>query len=101
MRPIGLLTCDDCGGEHKVHVNRSGHLVSMISCPASDKGMLGPLARNELRKLLFEARRELELAEQMFISDRLHYRDLATQIDDVYRRLVNVQNTIDAHSPKR
>ena len=101
MRSIGVLACDDCGGEHKVHVNRAGQLIALVSCPASEEGFLGPMARNELRKQLFEARHELELAEAMFGGDRVSYQDLSLQIDEIHRRLVRAQKTLDAHLLER
>lgn len=98
MRRIGMLDCGDCGGKHDVHVNRAGQLVSLVSCPASSNGFLGPVAQNRLRQQLDEARRELSAAEQLFSNDRVNYLDLAAQLDEVHRRLVLAQNTILEHS---
>ncbi len=98
MRRIGYLDCGDCGKQHEVHVNRAGQLVSLVSCPASSNGFLGPVAQNRLRAQLDEARRELSAAEQLFSSGRVNYLDLAAQIDEVHRRLVLAQNTILDHA---
>ena len=99
MRPIGLLDCRDCGGRHEVHVNRAGQLVSLISCPASSDGFLGPVAQSRLQEELLEARRELAAAEQLFQHDRVNYLDVSARLDEVHRALVLVQDTILKHAP--
>ncbi len=98
MRRIGFLDCGDCGGQHEVHVNRAGQLVSLVSCPASSSGFLGPVAQNRLKEQLGDARREFRAAEQLFTSDRVNYHDLAAQLDEIHRRLVLAQNTILEHA---
>ena len=98
MRPIGRLDCQDCGGRHDVHVNRAGQLVSLVSCPASSEGFLGPVAQNRLQEQLDQARRELSAAAQLFDHDRVNYMDVSAQLDEVHRRLVMAQNTILEHS---
>ena len=98
MRPIGQLDCRDCGGRHEVHVNRAGQLVSLVSCPASSEGFLGPVAQNRLQAQLVDAKRELAAAEQLFQHERVNYLDICARLDEVHRRLVQAQDTILSHA---
>jgi len=97
MRPIGTLECRDCGQQHEIHLNRAGQLVPLIACPASERGHLRPMAQQQIKERLHEARHQLGLADQMLTGDRVNWTDLVGRLDEIHRELVRAQNTIGEH----